>query len=137
MTIKKVSFKNIAAIRPEYRYYQGYYDHETDTIAIDKDCPPVTKFSYRQVLLHEQCHRKIFKSGVKKYFNEEQEEIFCDLWVIVQWPKKKLYGLEVQIRRLICCRGEWKQVSSRTGIIKNMLQFSGVKPTASLVNALL
>ena len=135
--IKTVDFKKIEKLHPEYKGYQGYYDRETDTIAIDSHCPKITIFSRKQVLLHEKCHQKIYKAGVGEYFNEEQEEIFCDLWTIVQWPKTKLYGLEMQIRRLVCCKGEWKDAWARHGIIKNMLQFSGVTPKTAVITALL
>ena len=137
MIIKTVDFDKIGALHKHYGNEWGEYDPNKDEIKISNKLGEKAVPARNEIILHEKCHRKIEISGVSKYFDDDQEETFCDLWVIVQWKKKKLSGLELKIRQMICTKGEWRDIKSRPSIVRNMLRFCGVKPTPALVNALL
>ena len=136
MPQKYVDFKKCEKIDPSFKGAYGLYDERTNTIyvhsGLDKPIP-----GKRETLLHEQAHRKVFKGGVKKYFDHVQEEAFCDLWAIVNYPRTKLHGLELQVYERVLGDLKWTDKKSKEKIIRNMLKEIGVKRTYALVQALI
>jgi len=136
MPLKICNFESLAGIRKEFEGNVGLYDPATDTIYIDyRLAAPIR--GKREIILHEEGHRRIHKGGVNKYFTEDQEEAFCDLWAIIQYPKTKLRGFEKNVQIKVTGGLKWKDKKSKEKIIKNMLKEIGVRQTLSLVLALI
>lgn len=138
LKIKVCDFELTKNIDPSFEGAQGLYASDTDTIYIHSKLTDKTRYSRKTVEYHERAHRLIFKAGVKSYFTELQEEVFCDLWTIMRYPKKKLAGLERKIQDDLFDGGlAWNSKDgNKEKVMRRILKMCGVKATFALVTAL-
>ncbi len=135
--IKILDLKTLGILHKDYSGAWGIYHRDKDEIWLDKRLKDKPRPSFREVLLHEQGHRRIEKAGVQAYFNEKQEETFCDLWAILNYRKSNLSGLELTIREKLEAGGlKWQRTKDRETITKRMLKLSGVRVSYPVLTAL-